>query len=68
MPITHSSAALTISMALAACGGSSNSTPSNGFPQPAGTVAVNFTADDTANKVCRSSAPPTCSSPSTPAS
>ena len=42
--------ALSISMALAGCGGSS-SPPPNGFPQPAGTVAVNFTADDTANKV-----------------
>jgi hypothetical protein len=51
MPIKHSSAALTISMALAACGGSSNSPPSNSFPQPAGSIAVNFTADDTANKV-----------------
>jgi hypothetical protein len=42
--------ALSIWMALAACGGSS-SPPSNGFPQPARTVAVNFTGDDTANKV-----------------
>lgn len=39
---------------LAACGSSSSSTttpPPSGFQQPAGTVAVNFTVDDTANKV-----------------
>lgn len=37
---------------LAACGGSSSSpAPYEGFAQPAGTVAVNFTVDDTANKV-----------------
>ena len=49
--------ALSIWMALAACGGSS-SPPSNGFPQPAGTVAVNFTADDTANKGLHGRQPP----------
>lgn len=36
-------------LSLAACGGSSSSY--NGFAQPAGTVAVNFTVDDTANRV-----------------
>lgn len=35
-----------------ACGGSS--TPANGFKQPAGTAAVNFTVDDTANKQWKS--------------
>ena len=44
-------AVLTVSAA--ACGDSSSSTPPPpaGFTQPAGTVAVNFTVDDTANKV-----------------
>src|SRR5437660_1372237 len=35
--------------ALAACGGSTPKPPT--FTQPAGTVAVNFSVDDTANKV-----------------
>ena len=42
-------------LALAACSSSSSSTPSQppyeGFVRPAGTIAVNFTVDDTANKV-----------------
>lgn len=41
-------------MALAACGSKSDSTttpPPTGFPKPAGTVAVSFSVDDTANKV-----------------
>lgn len=44
-------------MALAACGSSSSSSPpgggggGGGFPRPAGTVAVNFTVDDSANQV-----------------
>lgn len=41
-------------MALAACGSSSSGgggTTTPGFPQPAGTVAVNFSVNDTANKV-----------------
>jgi hypothetical protein len=40
--------------ALAACsssGGDSSDSGGGGFPQPAGTVAVNFTVDDTANHV-----------------
>ena len=40
---------------LAACGSSSSSSspppPPAGFTKPAGTVAVNFSVDDTANKV-----------------
>ncbi len=42
-----------VAMALAACGGGGGggTTTTPGFPQPAGTVAVNFTVDDTANKV-----------------
>ena len=40
--------AVLFSATLAACGGSD--TPVAGFPQPAGTVAVNFTVDDSANK------------------
>lgn len=45
--------AAVLAVTLAACGGSSSkSTPATpGFPQPAGTVAVNFSVDDTANKV-----------------
>lgn len=42
-----------LSLALAACGSSSKTEtpPYNGFVQPAGTVAVTFAVDDTANKV-----------------
>ncbi|MBL0275841.1 MAG: hypothetical protein IPQ24_07005 [Anaeromyxobacter sp.] len=36
---------------LAACGSSSDPAPTPGFPQPAGTIAVNFKIDDTANQV-----------------
>jgi hypothetical protein len=39
-----------MAMSLAACG-SSSSTTYEGFAQPAGTVAVNFSVDDTVNKV-----------------
>jgi len=42
-------------VALAACGDSSSTPPPPaGFTQPAGTVAVNFTVDDTANNVWKS--------------
>jgi len=42
-----------LSVSAAACGDSSSTPtpPPAGFTQPAGTVAVNFTVDDTANKV-----------------
>jgi len=41
-----------LAVAVSACGGSSSSPPPpEGFPQPTGTVAVNFSVDDTANKV-----------------
>jgi len=40
-----------LAVALSACGSSSSSSPPAGFTQPAGTVAVNFSVDDTANKV-----------------
>ncbi|HUM13010.1 MAG TPA: choice-of-anchor X domain-containing protein [Myxococcaceae bacterium] len=42
---------------LAGCGSdnSGSNDAGNGFPQPAGTVAVNFTVDDTANKLWKSS-------------
>ncbi|MBI5067723.1 MAG: hypothetical protein HZB56_05740 [Deltaproteobacteria bacterium] len=44
------SLAVSLAAVLAACGSSSKTTtPSNGFPQPAGTVAVNFSVNDTAN-------------------
>jgi hypothetical protein len=43
-----------LAVALAACGSSSDAPPPAGFTQPAGTVAVNFTVDDTANKVWKS--------------
>ncbi len=44
--------AVLLSAALAACGGSSKTTaPYNGFVKPAGTVAVSFTVDDTANQL-----------------
>ena len=40
------------SLTLAACGGSSSSDPVDvGFPQPAGTVAINFSVDDSVNRV-----------------
>ncbi len=40
-----------LALALAACGSSSKTTPPTpGFPQPAGTVAVNFSVDDSVNK------------------
>jgi hypothetical protein len=39
------------SVSLAACGSSSSTPAPQGFPQPAGTVAVNFTVDDTANRL-----------------
>jgi len=40
---------------LAGCGsGSSSPPPPSGFPQPAGTVPVNFTVDDTLNKLWKS--------------
>lgn len=42
-------AAIVTALAVA-CGGSSTPAPTNGFKQPAGTAAVNFTVDDTANK------------------
>jgi hypothetical protein len=41
--------AVVAAAALAACGSSDSGT--SGFPKPAGTVAVGFTVDDTANKV-----------------
>ncbi len=43
-----------LAVALAGCGDSSSTPPPAGFTQPAGTVAVNFTVDDTANKVWKS--------------
>ncbi len=46
-------------VAMAACSSSSNNSnnppPYNGFVKPAGTIAVSFTVDDTANKVYASS-------------
>ena len=44
-------AVLAVGAALAACGSSSSSSGGTPFPQPAGTVAVNFRVDDRANKV-----------------
>ncbi len=45
--------AIALAAGLAACGSSSSTPPPpyEGFVQPAGTVAVNFSVDDTANKV-----------------
>lgn len=43
-------AALALGLGIAACGSSDDPAPV-GFAQPAGTVAVNFSVDDTANKV-----------------
>src|SRR5262249_10177992 len=48
--------AAAVTVALAGCGSEStpatpDARPSGGFMQPAGTVAVSFTVDDTANKV-----------------
>jgi hypothetical protein len=43
------STAVMAAVALAACGSSDSAT--SGFPKPAGTIAVGFTVDDTANKV-----------------
>jgi hypothetical protein len=55
MRTTKILAAIVAAAALAACSSSSSDngggTPYPGFVQPAGTVAVNFTVDDTANKV-----------------
>lgn len=39
------------SLALAACGSSSSDPVDTGFAQPAGTVAISFSVDDTANKL-----------------
>ena len=48
-------AAVLLSMSLVACGGDDDDDNDNpGFQQPAGTVAVNFVVDDTANKVWKS--------------
>ncbi len=51
MKILKTMSAVALAAALAACGGSSDPAPPPvvGFTQPAGTVAVNFTVDDTAN-------------------
>ncbi len=55
MRVTKILAAIIAAAALAACGSSSSSeeapAPYTGFVQPTGTVAVNFTVDDTANQV-----------------
>ena len=56
MRVTKSLAAIIGAATLAACGSSSSDNGSSappyaGFVQPAGTVAVNFTVDDTANQV-----------------
>lgn len=42
---------LATAASLAACGSSSSTPPYQGFVQPTGTAAVNFTVDDTANKL-----------------
>ncbi len=53
--LTGATMAGALAMAFAACGSSESTTPdappTGGFTQPAGTVAVSFTVDDTANKV-----------------
>jgi hypothetical protein len=51
MKILKTMSAVVLAAGMAACGSSSSSNPPPvvGFPQPAGTVAVNFTVDDTAN-------------------
>jgi hypothetical protein len=52
MNVLKTMSAVALAAGLAACGSSSNDTtppPAVGFTQPAGTVAVNFTVDDSAN-------------------
>jgi len=54
MKILGKLSGLALVVAMASCGSSDNNTPDaggGGFTQPTGTVAVNFTVDDTANKV-----------------
>lgn len=43
--------AVAASLTLAACGSSSSDPVDLGFPQPAGTVAINFSVDDSVNGV-----------------
>jgi hypothetical protein len=44
-------ASLALTALVAACGSSSSTPPPAGFPKPAGTVAVNFSVDDSINKL-----------------